>query len=92
MATRGSTDRQNKGAHKKRGSGLFGLFERGVDTATRNNVAAYGYSISITAASLAILQTTRTDTGVLEIFAFAGGGVVAFAVIACLASGFFGKS
>ena len=34
---------------QKRGSGFFRLFERGVDTATRNNVTAYGYSVSITA-------------------------------------------
>ena len=73
---------------QKRGSGFFRLFERGVDTATRNNVTAYGYSISITAA-FAILQTSRSDTGVLEIFVFAAGGVVAFAIIAALASGFF---
>ena len=64
------------------------LFERGVDTATRNNVTAYGYSVSITAA-FALLQTSRTDTGVLEIFAFAVGAVIAFALIAGLASGFF---
>ena len=73
---------------QKRGSGFFRLFERGVDTATRNNVTAYGYSVSITAA-FAILQTSRSDTGVLEIFIFAAGAVVAFAIIACLASGFF---
>ena len=73
---------------QKRGSGFFRLFERGIDTATRNNVTAYGYSVSITAA-FALLQTSRSDTGALEIFAFAAGAVVAFAVIAALASGFF---
>src|SRR3954449_4852324 len=73
---------------QKHGSGFFRIFERGVDTATRNNVTAYGYSISITAA-FAILQTSRSDTGILEIFIFAAGGVVAFAIIAALASGFF---
>jgi hypothetical protein len=73
---------------QKHGSGIFRVFERGVDTATRNNVTAYGYSISITAA-FAILQTSRSDTGILEIFVFAAGGVVAFAIIAALASGFF---
>ena len=73
---------------QKHGSGFFRTFERGVDTATRNNVTAYGYSISITAA-FAILQTSRSDTGILEIFIFAAGGVVAFAIIAALASGFF---
>ena len=35
---------------QKHGSGFFRLFEQGVDTATRNNVTAYGYSVSITAA------------------------------------------
>ena len=64
------------------------LFEQGVDTATRNNVTAYGYSISITAA-FALLQTSRTDIGVLETFIFATGGVLAFALIAAVASGFF---
>ncbi|HVE99744.1 MAG TPA: hypothetical protein VNA27_00170, partial [Rubrobacteraceae bacterium] len=73
---------------QKRGSGFLRLFERGVDTATRNNVTAYGYSVSITAA-FALLQTSRTDTGVLEIFAFAVGAVIAFALIAGVASGFF---
>ena len=73
---------------QKRGSGFFRLFERGVDTATRNNVTAYGYSVSITAA-FALLQTSRSDTGALEIFAFATGAVVAFAIVGALASGFF---
>ncbi|HZG62966.1 MAG TPA: hypothetical protein VEY13_05565 [Rubrobacteraceae bacterium] len=73
---------------QKHGSGFLRLFERGVDTATRNNVTAYGYSVSITAA-FALLQTSRTDTGVLEIFPFAVGAVIAFALIAGLASGFF---
>ena len=73
---------------QKRGSGFLRLFERGVDTATRNNVTAYGYSVSITAA-FALLQTSRTDTGVLEIFVFAVGAVIAFALIAGAASGLF---
>jgi hypothetical protein len=73
---------------RKRGSGFLRLFERGVDTATRNNVTAYGYSVTITAA-FALLQTSRIDTGAAQIFAFAAGAVVAFAVIAALASGFF---
>jgi hypothetical protein len=73
---------------RKRGEGFFRLFERGVDTATRSNVTAYGYSVSITAA-FALLQTSRSDTGTLEIFAFAGGAVAAFAIVGALASGFF---
>jgi hypothetical protein len=73
---------------ERHSSGLFRLFERGVDTAARNNVTAMGYSISITAA-FALLQTSRSDTGILAIFFFAGGAVLAFAIIAFLASGFF---
>lgn len=73
---------------ERRSSGLFRLFERGVDTAARNNITAMGYSISITAA-FALLQTSRSDTGILAIFFFATGAVLAFAIIACLASGFF---
>ena len=73
---------------KRRSSGFFRIFERGVDTAARNNVTAMGYSITITAA-FAILQTSRSDTGIIAIFFFAAGAVLAFAIIACLASGFF---
>ncbi len=73
---------------QKRGEGFLRLFERGVDTATRNNVTAYGYSVTITAA-FALLQTSRSDTGALEIFAFAGGAVVAFVVVGAVASGGF---
>ena len=63
---------------KRRSSGFFRIFERG----------AMGYSISITAA-FALLQTSRSDTGIIAIFFFAAGAVLAFAIIACLASGFF---
>ena len=73
---------------QKCGSGFFRLFERGVDTATRNNVTAMGYSITITAA-FALLQTSRSDAGILAVFVFAAGAVFAFSIIACLASGFF---
>ena len=83
----GSTDGAGRAA-QKHGSGFFRLFEQGVDTATRNNVTAYGYSVSITAA-FALLQTSRSDTGVVEIFVFAIGAVVAFALVAAVASGFF---
>jgi cytochrome c biogenesis protein CcdA len=71
---------------RRHSSGLFRLFERGVDTAARNNVTAMGYSISITAA-FALLQTSRNDTGISAIFLYAAGAVLAFAIIAFLASG-----
>ena len=71
---------------QRHSSGLFRLFERGVDTAARNNVTAMGYSISITAA-FALLQTSRNDAGISAIFLYAAGAVLAFAIIAFLASG-----
>ena len=73
---------------RRRSSGLFRLFEKGIDTAARNNITAMGYSISITAA-FALLQISRSDTGILAVFFFAAGAVLAFAIIATLASGFF---
>ena len=73
---------------QRHGSGFFRVFERGVDTAIRNNVTAYGYSVSISAA-FALLQTARNDIGVVEIFAFAIGAVIAFALVAAVTSGFF---
>ena len=73
---------------RRRSSGLFRLFEKGIDTAARNNITAMGYSITITAA-FALLQISRSDTGILAVFFFAAGAVLAFAIIATLASGFF---
>src|SRR5215217_7604906 len=73
---------------RRHGRGFLSLFERGVDSPRRNNVTAYGYSVSITAA-FALLQTSRSDTAALEIVAFAGGAVVAFAVVGAIASGGF---
>ena len=73
---------------RRHSSGLVRIFERGIDTAARNNITAMGYSISVTAA-FALLQTSRNDTGISAIFLYAAGAVLAFAIIACLASGFF---
>ena len=50
---------------RRHNSGLFRVFERGVDTAARNNVTAMGYSISITAA-FALLQTSRNARWVMN--------------------------
>jgi hypothetical protein len=82
--------RLNQMVHQpsRRGQGFLRLFEQGVHTATRDNVTAYGYSVSITAA-FGLLQTSRSDTGTLEIFTFAGGAIVAFAVVGAIASGGF---
>ena len=73
---------------RTRGEGFLRSFERGVDAATRNNITPYGYSVTITTA-FALLQTSRSDVGALEIFAFAGGAILAFAVVGGFASGGF---
>ncbi len=73
---------------RTRGEGFLRSLERGVDAATRNNITPYGYSVTITTA-FALLQTSRSDVGALEIFAFAGGAILAFAVVGGVASGGF---
>jgi hypothetical protein len=49
-------------APSKHGEGLLRRFERGVDAATRNNITAYGYSVTITAA-FSILSVLRVAPG-----------------------------
>jgi hypothetical protein len=75
-------------APSKHGEGLLRRFERGVDAATRNNITAYGYSVTITAA-FGILSVPQGSPGIKEILAFAGGAVIAFALIGGLVSGGF---
>ncbi len=63
-------------------------YARGLRVSTHNNAAAYGYSVSITAA-FGILSTTQGTPGILQIFAFAGGAVLAFALVGAMASNGF---
>ena len=58
---------------EKRGYGFFRLFERGVDTATRNNVTAYGYSVGITAA-FAICKSPAPIPGLRDLRLRSRGG------------------
>jgi hypothetical protein len=63
-------------------------YAHGLRVSTHNNATAYGYSITITAA-FGILSTIRGTPGILEIFAFAAGAVVAFALVGAIASSGF---
>jgi hypothetical protein len=66
--------------------GFADNYARGLRSAARNNASAYGYSVTITA-TFGILVTGTTT--VLEIFAFAGGAVLAYALVDAVASGGF---
>ncbi len=68
--------------------GFGNRYAHALRAGTHNNAAAYGYSVSITAA-FGILSTTQGTPGILQIFAFAGGAVVAFALVGAIASGGF---
>ena len=57
-------------------------------THRRGNAAAYGYSVTITA-SFGILSAVVGTPRVVEIFAFAGGAVLAFALVEAFVSGGF---
>src|SRR5215211_702389 len=63
-------------------------YVRGLRSAARNNASAYGYSVTITA-TFGILSVVTAVTTVLEIFAFAGGAVLAYALVDGVASGGF---
>jgi MFS family permease len=68
---------------------LRACLPRGRIRATGRITAWRSKNVHKITAAFAILQTARTDTGVFEIFIFATGAVVAFAIIAAVASGFF---
>jgi hypothetical protein len=67
--------------------GFADNYVRGLRSAARNNASAYGYSVTITA-TFGILNVVAATT-VLEIFAFAGGAVLAYALVDGVASGGF---
>jgi hypothetical protein len=68
--------------------GFADNYARGLRSAARNNASAYGYSVTITA-TFGILSIVTSTTTVLEIFAFAGGAVLAYALVDGVASGGF---
>ena len=69
-------------------SGFADNYVRGLRSAARNNASAYGYSVTITA-TFGMLSVVTGTTTVLEIFAFAGGAVLAYALVDGVASGGF---
>jgi hypothetical protein len=65
-------------------------FRRGVQTTIRNNHAAYGYSVMITASFGAVsIQESQASVG--YVFLFVAGAMIAFALIETLVSGLFRK-
>jgi hypothetical protein len=68
--------------------GFADNYVRGLRSAARNNASAYGYSVTITA-TFGILSVVTAVTTVPEIFAFAGGAVLAYALVDGVASGGF---
>ena len=72
--------------HKRRGFGHNYL--HGLQHSARENVSAYGYSVTITA-SYGLLTVILGSPSVLEIFIFAGGAILAVALVEAIASGGF---
>jgi threonine/homoserine/homoserine lactone efflux protein len=60
--------------------GFADTYVRGLRSAARNNASAYGYSVTITA-TFGVLSVVASPTTVAEIFAFAGGAVLAYALV-----------
>ena len=69
-------------------SGFRRNYLHGLHHSARENVSAYGYSVTITA-SYGLLSVIVGSPSVLEVFAFAGGAVVAVALVEAVASGGF---
>jgi amino acid transporter len=61
---------------------------RGLHASARENVSAYGYSVTITA-SFGLLSATEGSPRVLAIFLFAVGAILAVALVEAIASGGF---
>jgi hypothetical protein len=57
----------------------------GLRSSVGNNASAYGFSVTITA-TMALLSSVRGSPTALEIVAFAGGAVAAFAVVELVVS------
>lgn len=68
------------------GKSVRGDYLRGLHASVRNNASAYGFSVTITA-SFGLLTSALGTPTALEIFAFAGGAVAAFALVEFVVSG-----
>jgi hypothetical protein len=80
MSDEGTRRRTSREAHSAAHGYLHGL-----RASVRNNASAYGFSVTITA-TLALLSSIRGAPTALQIVAFAGGAVVAFAVVEMVVS------
>ena len=80
-------DRSTRGQGAER-RGFSDNHVRGLHASARGNAAAYGYSATITA-SFGIIGAVVGTPRVAEIFAFALGAVLAFALVEAVISGGF---
>jgi undecaprenyl pyrophosphate phosphatase UppP len=80
MSDEGTPRRTSREAHSAAHGYLHGL-----RASVRNNASAYGFSVTITA-SMALLSSIQGTPTALQIVAFAGGAVVAFAVVELVVS------
>jgi small-conductance mechanosensitive channel len=70
------------------GAGFRARYVRGIRTSVRDNAAAYGYSVTITA-TMAVISAELGTPGAAEIFLFVAGAVSAFTVVeAAVSRGF----
>ncbi|MGI9048044.1 MAG: hypothetical protein ACR2GU_01460 [Rubrobacteraceae bacterium] len=65
--------------------GFGASYLRGLNASVRNNASAYGYSVTITSA-FGLLNAVYNTPRASEIFAFAGGAIVAFALVEAVVS------
>jgi hypothetical protein len=84
----GETEDLTEDAEKEIRRNFGASYARGLHASARGNAPAYGYSVTITA-TFGILSAVANSPRVTEIFAFAGGAVVAFALVEAVASGGF---
>jgi hypothetical protein len=80
-------DQNTRGGRLER-RGFGDNYLRGLHASARENVSAYGYSVTITA-SFGLLSVTEGSPGVLAIFLFAAGAILAVALVEAIASGGF---
>lgn len=83
-----SEGQEHRGDERADRPGFGDNYRRGLHSSAVGNAAAYGYSVTITAA-FGVLSTTRGIPGAPEILGFVVGAVLAVALIEAMASGGF---
>jgi hypothetical protein len=81
------SNRRTRGIARER-RGFGDNYLRDLHASARENVSAYGYSVTITA-SFGLLSVTEGSPDVSAIFLFAAGAILAVALVEAIASGGF---